>query len=72
MTMRAIDFVNEYQQIVVDISNVVKPEYFPAIDVLLDTDPHDLISPDTVFLNRDHAYGFVYSLMVKMHREMKS
>lgn len=67
--MQSIEFINNYKTIIEELRIVSKPIYYPAIDKLKNTDPHDLISPDSVFLNYAHMYGFVLLMMLKEFRQ---
>ena len=63
--MDAIEFVNKYYQFINDIKKVVKPELYPIIDKMYDTDPHDLVTPEGYFTHESHAFGYVWSLFLR-------
>jgi hypothetical protein len=44
---------------------VVRPEFNPIIQKMLEIDPHDLIRPDAYFDHENHAEGFVWKMFVK-------
>jgi threonine aldolase len=62
--MDAIAFTSKYQSYINTIEKLSKVEYKSIIDELKETDPHDLVKPDTFFLNESQAIGFVYSLFI--------
>jgi len=45
--MEAIQFVHKYEYYLDDIQLIVKPELHPVLDEIRDTDPHDLVTPET-------------------------
>ena len=63
--MKAIEFINNYGRYLDEIRNVVKPELYHIIDELRETDPHDLVRPETWFQNEEYAKGYVWSKFVK-------
>ena len=63
--MKAIEFVNNYQQYLEEISQVIKPELQPVLDELRQIDPHDLVRPDSWFQSESEAKGFVWKMFIK-------
>lgn len=63
--MDAIEFTKNYPQYLREIELVVKKEYQPIVQKLKQTDPHDLISPDTWFGDHITSRGFVWTLFLK-------
>jgi len=63
--MEAIEFVSNYQNYVTEIEQVVRPEYHSVIGKLKGMDPHDIISPESWFMTKSHARGYVWSLFLK-------
>ena len=63
--MDGIQFVNNYQLYLSEIALVIKPQYESVLNELRETDPHDLIEPDSWFLTEREARGFVWSLFLK-------
>jgi len=63
--MKAIEFVMKYETYVKEIEAVVRPEFKPIIQKMLETDPHDLITPESYFEHENHAKGFVWKIFVK-------
>jgi len=63
--MKAIEFVNNYETYVKEIEAVVRPEFKPIIQKMLETDPHDLITPESYFEHENHARGLVWRIFVK-------
>ena len=63
--MKAIEFVMNYETYVKQIEAVVRPEFKPIIQKMLDTDPHDLVTPESYFENENHAYGLVWKIFIK-------
>ena len=47
--MKAIEFVMNYESYVKEIEAVVRSEFKPIIQKMLEIDPHDLITPDSYF-----------------------
>jgi len=69
--MDAIEFVSNYETYLTEIEQVVKPEYFKAIQEMRDTDPHDLISPDATLPGVDAARGYVWKMFLKKIKKAK-
>lgn len=63
--MNSLQFVIKYEAYINEIQQVTKTEFQPAIDALLQIDPHDLVRPDTFFLNESAARGYVWTLFLK-------
>lgn len=63
--MEAIEFVNRYEDYLDEIRSVISPEFYPQLDELKSIDPHDLVSPETLFLNESAARGYVWSMFLK-------
>ena len=63
--MKAIEFINNYEKYLDEIRNVIKPELYPILDELRETDPHDLIRPEAWFLDEDYARGYIWRMFVK-------
>lgn len=69
--LNATQFIEQYTAIVEEFDHIAHPDTYPAIRRLYSIDPHDLISPNGCFVSRDHARGFVASLIMKTVAEMK-
>jgi len=54
-----------YENYVKEIEAVVRPEFKPIIQQMLEIDPHDLITPESYFQSEAHAEGFVWRLFIK-------
>ena len=67
--MDAIEFIKNYNQFISEIEQVIKPELKIHLDKLRATDPHDLVRPDTFFMNSGQARGFVWELFLKGVKE---
>ena len=65
MKVEAIEFVMNYESYVKQIGAVVKPEFKPIIQKMLEIDPHDLITPEAYFNHENHAQGFVWKIFIK-------
>jgi hypothetical protein len=65
MKVQAIEFVMNYESYVKEIEAVVRPEFKPIIQKMLEIDPHDLIRPETYFEHEAHAEGFVWKIFMK-------
>ena len=63
--MRAIEFVMNYESYVKEIEAVVRPEFKPIIQKMLEIDPHDLITPESYFQHENHAMGLVRRIFTK-------
>jgi len=63
--MDAFEFVYSYDKFIGEIEQVIKPELLPILEKLKETDPHDLITPETWFVNTNHARGFVLNLFIE-------
>lgn len=69
--MDAKDFIRKYPDYISEIELVVKSEYQPLVKELKDTDPHDLITPDTWFINSTYARGYVWSKFLIKAKSIK-
>ena len=63
--MDAFEFVCNYYMLLEEIEQVIKPELVPVLEKLKETDPHDLITPETWFVNTNQARGFVWNLFLE-------
>jgi len=63
--MDAFEFVMNYEKFMKEIENSIKPELLPILKNLKETDPHDLITPETWFVNTNQARGFVWNLFLQ-------
>ncbi len=63
--MKAIEFVINYETYVKEIEVVVRPEFKPIIQQMLEIDPHDLIRPEAYFEHENHARGLVWRLFME-------
>ena len=62
--MNAMEFIADYPEMVNSIRKIAKPKYLPAIEALEATDPHDLVTPKSVFYSSNHALGNVFALFL--------
>lgn len=60
--MKAIEFVMKYETYVKEIEAVVRLEFKPIIQKMLEIDPHDLITPESYFEHENHARGLVWTI----------
>jgi hypothetical protein len=67
--MDALEFISNYNKYVEEIEKVIKSELLPVLEELKQTDPHDLITPETWFVSSNHARGFVWSLFISKCRK---
>jgi hypothetical protein len=67
--MDAFEFVYCYEKFVEEIEQVIKPELLPILEKLKETDPHDLITPEALFVTASQARGFVWSLFMQHVRK---
>lgn len=63
--MDAFEFVSHYTSYLEEIEQVIKPELQTIIDELKEQELHDLIRPDTFFINESVARGYVFSMFLK-------
>ena len=63
--MDSIAFVLNFPEYLREIRSVIRPELFPLLAELAQIDPHDLVTPDTWFLNESSARGYVWSMFLK-------
>lgn len=63
--MEAIEFIRNYPDYISELEQVIKPELFPILEELKNTDPHDLVGPDVWFVSETQARGYVWSLFVR-------
>jgi hypothetical protein len=67
--MDAFEFVYSYENLIAEIEQVIRPELLPILQKLKETDPHDLVTPETWFVNTNHARGFVLNLFLQNVRK---
>jgi hypothetical protein len=72
MTMTAIQFIEQYTAILEEIDHVIHPDCYPAMRAMYCVDPHDLITPNAYFANREQAFGFVWKLLAAKVKELKN
>lgn len=63
--MDAIEFIDKYSTYLDEISLVIKPEFQFIIDELNLIEPHDLVTPESFFINDYHAKGFVWNMFIR-------
>jgi hypothetical protein len=68
--MEAIEFINNYNSYLEEISQVIKPELQTILGELKEIDPHDLIKPEGYFNSESHAKGYVWSLFLRKMNNM--
>ena len=49
--MEAIEFITKCNSYIEEIREVIRPDLIALIDELKEIDPHDLVKPDTFFMN---------------------
>ncbi len=64
MKVDALGFVTNYQTYVREIEAVVRPEFKPILQKMLEIDPHDLITPEAYFEHENHARGLVWKMFM--------
>lgn len=67
--MNSIEFINNYELFLDEISKVVKPEFQHIVKELKEKDPHDLITPDTYLSSVNEARGYVWGLFISKARK---
>lgn len=70
--LSASQFCEQYTVIVEEFDRIAHPDTYPAIRRMYCIDPHNLIPPHACFINREHARGFVATLLMKTVAEMKT
>ena len=63
--MDAIEFIRNYPDYISELEQVIKPELFPILEELKNTDAHQLISPEVWFVSETQARGYVLSLFLR-------
>jgi hypothetical protein len=71
INMDPFEFINHYNNFLQEIEGIVKPELLPILQELKETEPEEFISPDTWFINENHARGLVWSLFLKKSKTHK-
>lgn len=66
--MNAFEFIQNYPVYISELEQIVKPELICVLEELKNTDPHDLVSPDTWFVSPNQARGYVWSLFFQRCR----
>lgn len=69
LRMEAIEFVHKYESYLDDIQLVIKPDLYSIINELRQTDPHDLVTPETCFPRENDAKGYVWALFMQEVRK---
>jgi hypothetical protein len=67
----AIQFCGMWIELIESVEPIVNESY-PAMRMMYVTDPKDLICPDTVFVNRNHALGYVVSVLMDEQKRIYS
>ena len=67
--MDAFEFINHYEDFLKEIEQVIKPELLTVLEKLKEIEPHDLIIPETWFINTNQARGFVWNLFLQHVRK---
>lgn len=67
--MDAYEFVYSYDKFIGEIELVIKTELLTVFKKLKDTDPTDLVTPETWFVNTNQARGFVWNLFLQHVRK---
>ena len=67
--MESLEFINQYELYLDEISEVVRPELLPIIDELRKIDPHDLVRPDTFIESESHGKGMVWNMFIRRVRK---
>ncbi len=68
--MDALEFIQNYPRYISELEQIIKPELICVLEELKNTDPHDLVSPDTWFVSSNQARGYVWSLFFKKCKEV--
>lgn len=68
--LTATEFCSRYIGWLQTIEQVTKPEYYPAIRNLYETDPQDLVTPTALFTSESACIGFLWVRMVHIHEEL--
>ena len=69
--MTAIEFVNEYTNLLEELDAILNPTLYPVIRNMYREDPHDLIEPHQGFPSRTAALGFVTALLIKRSKALR-
>ena len=64
-----IEFIEKFHDYVAEIELVVTPGFYPVIRKLYETDPHELITPDTLIFGTGE--GKVWEIFLSECRKMK-
>jgi hypothetical protein len=67
----AIEFCDRYIEWLEMIDATINEIYYPAIRKLYCIAPQDLITPVACFTNKEHAVGFIYCTLLKMHIQLQ-
>ena len=65
-----LNFISDYPTYVGMLEDIVKPEYYPIIKKMYETDPHELITPDHLFTGNG-AMGLVLAYFNRLLNESK-
>ena len=62
--MDAFEFIALYPKFVEEIAEVAALKFAPAVDVMRSMDPHDLVNPDSFFVTKTQAAGYVWFIFL--------
>jgi hypothetical protein len=65
-------FIRSYDYYINLLETIVKPEFQEVINEFRETDPHDLVSPETYFSSSQDCLGFIVSLFIKKINQKKN
>lgn len=65
MKLTVMDFINFYDDLLVELGKIIKPEFTYLIDRLRKEDPHDLITTETEFESRIDALIYLWKILVR-------
>ena len=63
--MDSLEFIKNYQSYLEEIEMVTKPEYQSIVSEMKETDPHDLIVPETWFESATAVRGYIWSMFIR-------
>jgi len=62
--MDSIDFIIRYPKLVDEMGSVIDPKWKSVLEEMRNIDPHDLVTPNTWFINDSSVRGFLFTIFL--------
>jgi len=67
--MDSIDFINHYPRLLDEMGSVIDPKWKSVLEEMRNIDPHDLVTPNTWFINDSSVRGFLITIFLNKVKE---